>query len=510
VSLVALTIAGSDPSGGAGVQADLRVFAALDVAGLSAISALTVQDSRGVHAVFPVPAGQLEAQLEATLADSRVRAVKIGMLGDRAQVEVVAAALRRFRPPNVVLDPVLAATDGTPLLTPDGRAVLLELLLPLCTLVTPNLAELAALAAPGSRLPAPVGEAAGRPSTSEPGAGRPSFERSAYPGPEAAPQAHALLQRGARAVLVKGGHRQGAPIDTLFRPAAAPIAFPGERVETPHTHGTGCFLSAAIAAQLAWGASLEDAIRRAKELLARALDHPVIVGRGRGYPGVIAAAAETEAHPTHAERLARLRGLYVLTDPDLRPDRGPEEIAAAALAGGARVLQLRDKRRTTAALVPLAQRLCRMAREAEALFIVNDRVDLALAADADGVHLGPDDMAPADARRLVGPNRLVGVSVSTVAEAEAVAPFASYLGVGAIFATQTKLDAGPPVGVERITEIKEAFPHHPLVAIGGIGARNLPTVMAAGADAAAVVSAVVAADDMQQATRELVRLLTAP
>src|SRR5262249_54146815 len=160
---------------------------ALDVAGLSAISALTVQDSRGVHAVFPVPAGQLEAQLEATLADSRVRAVKIGMLGDRAQVETVAAALRRFRPPNVVLDPVLASTSGAPLLTPAGREALLEALLSLCDLVTPNLTELAAL----------TGIAIG--------------------GEDDATRAVShLLQRGARAVLVKGGHRPGAPIDTLF------------------------------------------------------------------------------------------------------------------------------------------------------------------------------------------------------------------------------------------------------------------------------------------------------
>jgi hydroxymethylpyrimidine kinase/phosphomethylpyrimidine kinase/thiamine-phosphate diphosphorylase len=477
--VAALTVAGSDPSGGAGVQADLRVFATLNVVGLSAISAITAQNSQGVRAVYPVPAEQLAAQLEAILSDTPVRAVKIGMLGDRAQVEATAAALRRFRPPNVVLDPVLASTGGVPLLTADGREALLDALLPLCDVVTPNLQELGALA------------------------GRP------VPEEDAAAAAGELLRRGIRAVLAKGGHRQGPPIDTLFVPAASPVEFPGERVATMHTHGTGCLLSAAVAAHLARGEALVEAIRQAKELLGRALRHPVAIGRGRGYPDVSAGARASSEGPTHAERLARLRGLYVLTDPDLRPERGPEEIAAAALAGGARVLQLRDKRRTTAELVPVATRLCRMARAAQALFIVNDRVDVALASDADGVHLGPDDMPPADARRLLGPDRLVGVSVGTLAEAAEVAPFASYLGVGAIFATQTKPDAGLPVGLDRIREIKQAFPHHPVVAIGGIGARNLAAVIASGADAAAVVSAVVAAADIRQATQDLVQLLRA-
>jgi hydroxymethylpyrimidine kinase/phosphomethylpyrimidine kinase/thiamine-phosphate diphosphorylase len=476
VPIAALTVAGSDPSGGAGVQADLRVFAALDVVGLSAISAITVQNSQGVRAVYPVPAEQLAAQLEAILSDVPVRAVKIGMLGDRAPVEATAEALRWFRPPNVVLDPVLASTGGVPLLTAGGREALLDALLPLCDLVTPNLQELGALA------------------------GRPGSEE------DTAAAAGELLRRGARAVLVKGGHQPGPPIDTLFVPAAPPVEFQGERVETAHTHGTGCLLSAAVAAHLARGEALVEAIRQAKELLTRALRHPVTLGRGRGYPDVRAGARASSDPSTHAERLARLRGLYVLTDPDLRPERGPEEIAAAALAGGARVVQLRDKRRSTSELIPVAKRLGRMARAARALFIVNDRVDVALASEADGVHLGPDDMPPADARRLLGPDRLVGVSVGTLAEAAEAAPFASYLGVGAIFATQTKLDAGPPVGLERIREIKQAFPHHPLVAIGGIGAGNLASVMAAGADAAAVVSAVVAAADIRKAIRDLVRL----
>ena len=138
------------------------------------------------------------------------------------------------------------------------------------------------------------------------------------------------------------------------------------------------------------------------------------------------------------------------------------------------------------------------------MLIINDRVDIALATNADGVHLGPADMTPEDARRLLGPDKLVGVSVATVEEAKAAAPYASYFGVGAIFGSKTKLDAGEPIGVGRLREIKAAFPGIPIVAIGGINAENIAEVAAAGADAAAVVSAVVGAPNMEAATRELV------
>lgn len=139
-----------------------------------------------------------------------------------------------------------------------------------------------------------------------------------------------------------------------------------------------------------------------------------------------------------------------------------------------------------------------------ALLIVNDRVDVALASKADGVHLGPDDMPPRYAREVMGPHKIIGVSIATVGEAKAAAPYASYFGVGAIFGSKTKLDAGAPIGVERIREIKAAFPDIPIVAIGGINAENIALVAQAGADAAAVVSAVVAAPDMEAATRELI------
>ncbi len=202
--------------------------------------------------------------------------------------------------------------------------------------------------------------------------------------------------------------------------------------------------------------------------------------------------------------MATIEGLYVITDCVLRPDRSHVDIAKAALAGGARTVQLRDKTSPLSRVLEEGREIRRLTREAGALFIVNDRVDVALVLDADGVHLGPDDFPPAEARRLLGAERIIGVSVNSVQEAEdALQAGASYLGVGAIFATTTKADAGVPIGLERLREIKQATPL-PVVAIGGISLNNIRSVAQAGADAAAAVSAVVCAEDMVGATRGLV------
>lgn len=466
-----LTIAGFDPSGGAGIQADLRVFAALGTAGLSVSTALTVQNSHGVQAVHPVGADILDAQLEALFSDAAIDAVKIGMLAGAKQVRAVVRAIERFRPPHVILDPVLASTGGFPLLDAPGRSALVRELLPLCGLIMPNLPEAAALT--GLKVARETAMAAA--------------------GEE-------LLRLGAQAVLIKGGHLADRPTDILFRAGKAPTVYTGARVATIHSRGTGCLLSSATAARLALDHDLEDSIRRAKDMVGRALETPIIVGSGRAYPNIMPAA---RADISHAQRLARVKGLYVVTDSSLRPDRSPEEFVRAALAGGANIVQLREKRLETPDLVRLAKRLNPIVRAHGALFIVNDRVDVALASDADGVHLGPDDMLPADARRILGVERLIGVSIGTVTEARLAGPHASYFGVGAIFGSKTKTDAGSPVGLQRLREIGQAYPDRPLVAIGGIHEGNIADVARAGAAAAAVVSAIVRARDMKKAAQRL-------
>ncbi len=253
---IALTIAGSDSSGGAGIQADLKTFAALGVYGASVITALTAQNTRGVSGIHPVPAAFVTAQMDAVFGDLDVKAVKIGMVAQLAIIEAIAAALTRWKPSPVVLDPVMVATSGDPLLSVDAVAGLRTKLIPLAALITPNLPEAAAL------LGEPVA----------------STEAAI------ADQGKRLLALGCPAVLIKGGHGQGAEsIDYLFS-AGGVIALPAPRIATRNTHGTGCSMSSAIAALLAKGEALETAIRNAKAWITAAIAAAdrLDVGHGHG------------------------------------------------------------------------------------------------------------------------------------------------------------------------------------------------------------------------------------
>ena len=209
--------------------------------------------------------------------------------------------------------------------------------------------------------------------------------------------------------------------------------------------------------------------------------------------------------PLHLRRAA-LCGLYVITE-NLGSVASHEEIACAALSGGARIIQLRDKALTPQLLYPIALRLRRLTRRHRALLLINDRPDLALACDADGVHLGPDDLPPHAARRVLGPHRLIGVSCGTPEEARrALQSGADYVGAGAIFLTQTKLDAGEPIGLHGLRAIVEAT-SLPVAAIGGVSQSNIAELADCGAAMACVVSAVSRSGDEKQmthATRELI------
>lgn len=200
--------------------------------------------------------------------------------------------------------------------------------------------------------------------------------------------------------------------------------------------------------------------------------------------------------------------LYVITDPKASRGRSDLQVAEGAIAGGADVLQLRDKEASSGRLYRVAMQVRKLTRAAGIAFIVNDRLDIALAADADGVHVGQTDLPASVVREIIGPARILGVSVDTVEEAvQAERDGADYLGVGPVFeARGTKPDAGAPVGVDRIARIRRAC-GLPIVAIGGITAENVRAVREAGADAAAVISAIVSADDIAQAARRMKRIL---
>ncbi|RMH11092.1 MAG: bifunctional hydroxymethylpyrimidine kinase/phosphomethylpyrimidine kinase [Gemmatimonadetes bacterium] len=250
---IALTIAGSDSGGGAGIQADLAAFRAFGVFGTTALTAVTAQNTLGVTAVQAVRPDVVRAQIDAVFADLPPRAVKTGMLADAAVARAVADALDAHAPPLLVVDPVMVATSGARLLEPAAEAVLAERLLPRAALVTPNLAEAEAL------LGEPVRDVG-------------AMERAA----------RALVELGAGAALVKGGHLEGARVvDVLFADGVVE-RLERARVPTRHTHGTGCTLSAAIAAALALGDPLRKAVERALDYTARAIAAAPGLGGGHG------------------------------------------------------------------------------------------------------------------------------------------------------------------------------------------------------------------------------------
>ena len=246
-----LTIAGSDPCGGAGIQADLKTFHQFGVYGMSVITVLTVQNTQRVHSVDPVDPAYVKKQLDAVMEDIPPRAAKTGALGTAEIIEVVAAWAEQISCPLVV-DPVMISKHGAPLIGDEARRTLEERLLPHTYLVTPNLHEASALAGIEVRDPASMEDAARR-----------------------------IADLGCRAVWVTGGHLEDEAVDLLLHQGRVET-FTAKRVETQHTHGTGCTSSAAITAELAKGSSLEEAVRSAKRFITRAIETAPGLGQGAG------------------------------------------------------------------------------------------------------------------------------------------------------------------------------------------------------------------------------------
>ncbi len=253
---IAVTIAGSDSGGGAGIQADLKTFSALGVYGASVITALTAQNTKGVTGIHDVPPEFIAKQIDAVFSDLKVNAVKIGMLSQAATIAAVAAGLDRHQKTNVVLDPVMVATSGDRLLAPDAVDALRRLLIPRALIITPNLPEAAAL------LDTDIAEDE-------------NVMRH---------QARRLLGLGAKAVLLKGGHGSGPESVDLLIDADGDERLSVTRVPTKNLHGTGCTLSSAIAAGLAKGFALRDAVRAAKSYVTAAIAaaDTLAVGSGHG------------------------------------------------------------------------------------------------------------------------------------------------------------------------------------------------------------------------------------
>ena len=256
---IALTIAGSDSGGGAGIQADLKTFHAFGVFGTSVVTAITAQNTLGVQAVHPVPADVVRAQIQSLAGDLRPAAFKTGMLATAALVELVADAILEERLPRYVLDPVMISTSGHRLLDEDARRTIVDRLLPLCEVVTPNLPEAAAL----------LGE-----------------DRDTVDGADAEEllrdYARRLVDAGARAALVKGGHVEGDEVVDVLWDGKEGRVWRRPRLHTRSTHGTGCTLSAGITAGLALGHPIDGSVGRALDFVARAIATAPGLGAGHG------------------------------------------------------------------------------------------------------------------------------------------------------------------------------------------------------------------------------------
>lgn len=242
-----LTIAGSDSGGGAGIQADLKVFSALGTYGMSVIAAITAQNTLGVTAVQNVEPDIVKAQIDAIFSDIRVDAVKIGMVSNQSNIEVIAECLQQYQPTHVVIDPVMIAKSGDKLLQDDAIHSMIETLLPLATVITPNIPEAEVL-----------------------------LGRQIHTTEDMRIASLELAKQFQAHVLVKGGHLEGNAIDIL----STGQEYTSPRIATQHTHGTGCSLSSAIASYLALEYSLEEAVAQAKEYIFQAIEHAYPIGNG--------------------------------------------------------------------------------------------------------------------------------------------------------------------------------------------------------------------------------------
>ena len=248
----ALTIAGSDPTGGAGLQADLKTFSANGVYGMSVIASVVAENTCRVWTAHSIPPDMIALQIEAVMTDIFPNAVKIGMLDTPAAMEAVAEGLRRYAPPHVVLDPVMVAKNGSPLMQPGAMAYLIRTLFPLAEVVTPNIPEAEAITGLSIH------------STDD-------MERAA----------RQILDLGCKAVVVKGGHAQGQAVDVLYDGQTI-HRYSAERIPTRNTHGTGCTFSSAIASRLALGDDIADAVDHAKAYVTGAIAHALPLGHGCG------------------------------------------------------------------------------------------------------------------------------------------------------------------------------------------------------------------------------------
>ena len=539
--ITALSIAGSDPSGGAGLQADLKTFSALGVYGATAITAVTVQNTVGVKYVHALPPQVVYDQIVTVMEDIMPDAVKIGMVNDAETLDAIVRALTLHRPRFLVVDPVMVATSGCALMQADALQVMEERLLPMADIVTPNLPEAWTLAGTDRS----VDEAA-----------------------------QAILRLGVKALLIKGGHAEGTTkTDYLYvsnDDGVKRTEFSSATVDTFNTHGTGCTLSSAIAAMLARGHGMEEAVRQAKMYLTEALKAgaDVVVGHGHGpvchffsqqvnkqtsRRGDLLSSRQankqtsrqgdlhtsqrvnestsqqadksnllvcSSARPLSTKKestrplstkkvdsFAKLQFITHFTDRYSYLDS-----AMMALEGGCRWIQLRMKDADEAEIERTARQILPECRRRGAVFIIDDHVELVKRVGADGVHLGKNDMPVDEARRILGDEFIIGGTANTFEDIQRLAAQgADYIGCGPFRFTTTKKNLAPMLGIEGYENIVSLMKTHginlPIVAIGGITYDDIPRIMSTGVTGIAISGSVLRADNPVEEMKRMVNQL---
>ena len=544
--ITALSIAGSDPSGGAGLQADLKTFSALGVYGATAITAVTVQNTVGVKYVHALPPQVVYDQIVTVMEDIMPDAVKIGMVNDAETLDAIVRALTLHRPRFLVVDPVMVSTSGCALMQADALQVMEERLLPMADIVTPNLPEAWTLAGTDSS----VDEAA-----------------------------HAILRLGVKALLIKGGHAEGTTktdyLYVSYDDGVKRTEFSSATVDTFNTHGTGCTLSSAIAAMLARGHGMEEAVRQAKMYLTEALKAgaDVVVGHGHGpvchfYDDAVIRSYGYKVIRSYGYKVIRSSGPEVIrssgsevirsSGSEVIRSSGPEVIrssgsevmrssdsevirsnrktvkpnnlktlksklqfithftdrysyldsAMMALEGGCRWIQLRMKDADEAEIERTARQILPECRRRGAVFIIDDHVELVKRVGADGVHLGKNDMPVDEARRILGDEFIIGGTANTFEDIQRLAAQgADYIGCGPFRFTTTKKNLAPMLGIEGYENIVSLMKTHginlPIVAIGGITYDDIPRIMSTGVTGIAISGSVLRADNPVEEMRKI-------
>ncbi|MQL71168.1 hypothetical protein Taro_003442 [Colocasia esculenta] len=465
-----LTVAGSDSGAGAGIQADLKACGALGAYCSTVITAVTAQNTVGVQGVHPVPEDFVAEQLRSVLSDMGVDVVKTGMLPSDGVIKVLCGKLQEFPVRAIVVDPVMVSTSGDVLAAPSTINGLRDQLFPMADIVTPNLKEASTILG-GLRL--------------ETIADMYSAARSIH---KLGPRSVFYFFPFCINVLVKGGHLSDSSdaVDILFDGIGEQFhELRGPRVKTRNTHGTGCTLASCIAAELAKGSSMLQAVQAAKDFVENALFHSKDVLIGSGPQGPFDHFVKIKDHIRSVTEKQQFRSddllLYAITDPRMnkRWGRSITDAVKSAIEGGATMIQLREKDAETRDFIEAATACMEICRSYGVPLLINDRVDVALACDADGVHVGQSDMPVPVVRSVLGPGKIIGVSCKTPAQAEqAFIDGADYIGCGGVFPTNTKAN-NPVLGLEGLKTVCLAS-KLPVVAIGGIGAGNASSIMQLG------------------------------